>query len=369
MSDHRFLRLHTLQAGYGDCLVIEYGDHPEEQHLVIIDGGVANETTSTLTTFLNGLPKAHIELLVISHIDDDHIAGAIRLLSKKKLRTRIKDIWFNGSSQQGDRLEKLGFKSGDKLQQMLTNKSLKIPWNSKFGGADVVSDTSTKTTPLTLPLGASVTLLSPTVASLAALREEWAANRITHVSEDTVDTIEPESVAPGDLERMGASEVPAIDVDALLTTTYDEDRSASNGSSIAFLFSFGGASLLLAADAHAKVLLETASLLDGGLPHGIDVLKLPHHGSAANVTTELLKAFPTKTYVVSTNGNKHEHPHDLAIARIVAVAPGSKVLFNYPGAAYQRWHEFSINNSDKLAVDTTRTGRILTIQVAVPDKV
>ena len=366
MNEHRFLRLHTLQAGHGDCLAIEYGDGPKQQHVVVIDGGVAGETTPALKKLLNAWPDAQIELLIVSHIDDDHIAGAIRLLKDKGLRARIKDIWFNGATkQQGNELEKLGFKKGDKLEEMLADKSLKLPWNRTFSGADVVVDTSKVNKPVILPLDASITLLSPTVASLHALREAWAANSLLQEAEKTAETTETQNVAPAGLERMGAAVVPAIDVDALLKTTCDDDRSVANGSSIAFLFSFGGASLLLAADAHANVLLETASLLDGGLPRGVDVLKLPHHGSAANVTADLLKAFPTKIYVVSTNGNKHEHPDDLAIARIVDGAPGSKVLFNYPGAAYKRWLEFSTDNVEKLDVDTTRTGDVLKIEVDV----
>lgn len=362
MNEHRFLRLHTLQAGHGDCLVIEYGNSPKQQHVVVIDGGVAGETTPALKKLLNGWPDAQIELLVVSHVDDDHIAGAIRLLKDQKLRARIKDIWFNGAAkQQRNELEKLGFKKGDQLGEMLAEKSLKPRWNSAFGGADVVVEASKINKPFTLPLDARITLLSPTVASLYSLREAWAANSL--LQKKTVETTETQSPAPVGLEPMGTPVVPAINVDALLKTTCDEDRSVANGSSIAFLFSFGSASLLLAADAHANVLLETASLLDGGLPRSVDVLKLPHHGSAANVTADLLKAFPTKTYVVSTNGSKHEHPDDLAIARIVKGAPGSKVLFNYPGAAYKRWLEFSTDNTDKLAVGTTRIGSILKIEV------
>ncbi|MGR4872217.1 ComEC/Rec2 family competence protein [Variovorax sp. LARHSF232] len=363
MTQDRFLRLHTLQAGHGDCLVIEYGDDPKQQHVVVIDGGVAGETTPALKSLLKSWPDAQIDLLVVSHIDDDHIVGAIRLLKDTRLRRRIKDIWFNGAvEKEGAGLEGLGFKQGDKLEEMLADKALQLPWNRAFGGADVVVNASKVNQPIPLPLGASITLLSPTVDSLRALREAWAANAMQHEEEEEPPVAEPHSETPPGLERMGGGVLPAIDVDAILQTTCDEDHSIANGSSIAFLFSFGGASLLLAADAHANVLLETAALLDGGLPRSVEVLKLPHHGSAANVTADFLKAFPTEAYVISTNGNKHGHPNDLALARIVVGSPGSKVLFNYPGAAYKRWLDFSTDNLERLDVGTTRTG-ILEIDV------
>ena len=55
MTDNSFLRLHVLQAGYGDCLVVEYGHVQAEQHLIVIDGGVAGETTPTFMKLLNDL--------------------------------------------------------------------------------------------------------------------------------------------------------------------------------------------------------------------------------------------------------------------------------------------------------------------------
>lgn len=363
MTQDRFLRLHSLQAGHGDCLVIEYGDHPQQQHVVVIDGGVAGEAAPTLNKLLQGWPTAQIELLVVTHIDDDHIVGAVRLLKKKHLRERIKDIWFNGSvEKRAADLQGLGFKKGNELESMLIDEKLMLPWNASFGGADAVVNASNVNQRVSLPLGASITLLSPSVDSLRALRKAWEEGGPPQ--EGMAAASEPEPANPPGLERLGNGVLPPVDIDAILETTCLEDASIANGSSIAFLFNFGGAKLLLAADAHASVLLETAALLDGGLPHSVDVFKLPHHGSAANVTDDLLKAFPTKTYVVSTNGNKHGHPDDLALARIVVGAPGSQVMFNYPGDAYKRWLKFATDSYGRLSVGTTRT-KVLELEVKV----
>lgn len=364
MTQDRFLRLHTLQAGHGDCLVIEYGDDPKQQHVVIIDGGIAGETTPTLKQLLQGWPTAQVELLVVTHIDDDHIAGAVQLLKNKHLRDRIKDIWFNGSvERRAADLQDLGFKKGNELEAMLTDKKLKLPWNVSFAGADVVVNASRVNQTVSLPLGASITLLSPTADSLTALRKAWAENG---PPQEVAANAELEAAPLPGLERLGNGVLLPVDINATLKTTCPEDGSVANGSSIAFLFNFGGAALLLAADAHASVLLETAACLEGGLPHRVDVVKLPHHGSAANVTNDFLKAFPTTTYVVSTNGNKHGHPDDLALARIVVGAPGSQVLFNYPRDAYKRWLDFATDNRERLSIGTTRK-KILELEFKVTD--
>ena len=365
MTQDRFLRLHTLQAGHGDCLVIEYGNDPKQRHVVVIDGGVAGETVPTLKKLLESWPTAQIELLIVTHIDDDHIVGAVRLLKNKYLRERIKDIWFNGSvAKRAAGLQDLGFKQGNELEAILTDKQLMLPWNASFSGADAVVNASDVNQRVSLPLGATITLLSPTADSLRVLRKAWSEGR--QPQEEMAVAAELETASPSGLERLGSPVLPPVDIDAILKTTCPEDSSVANRSSIAFLFNFGGATLLLAADAHASVLLETAALLEGGLPRNVDIFKLPHHGSAANVTENLLKAFPTRIYVVSTNGNKHGHPDDLALARIVLGAPGSQVLFNYPGEAYKRWLNFATDNRERLSVGTTRT-KVLEIEVKVID--
>lgn len=365
MTDNGFLRLHVLQAGYGDCLVVEYGHDQTEQHLIVIDGGVAGETTPTLKKLLKDLPNAHIDLLVVSHVDDDHIVGAIRVLQDKKLRGRIKDIWFNGATERRVlALEGLGYKKGDKLEAMLADKSLGLPWNGAFGGADIAVDSTKPNLPVSLSLGATLTLLSPTTSSLRDLREAWASNTLK--PDDVDKTGEPQVVVPKGLEALGEDAAAPIDIDAILQATCNEDPSVTNGSSIAFLFTFGDTSVLLAADAHASVLLETSAKLEGGHPRAVDLMKLPHHGSAGNVTVDLLKAFPAQAYVVSSDGNRHGHPDDLAIARIVDTAPGSKVFFNYPGPAYKRWLEFSADDPARVDVRSTLT-RILTIELPLTD--
>lgn len=245
MSEHRFLRLHTLPAGYGDCLVIEYGNNPNQQHVVIVDGGVASEATPKLKKLLNSWPDAQIELLVVSHIDDDHISGAIKLLLQKTLAGRIKDIWFNGATyrpptQPSEVLEKLGFKKGNKLEELLSKETNKLPWNCKFNKSDIVVADPKNNQAVSLPLGAEITLLSPSVAALAALRKAWSIDGLQREENEPNEAAETEIEPMAGLERMGTSAIPSININEVLKTTIDEDESISNGSSIAFLFSFGG---------------------------------------------------------------------------------------------------------------------------------
>ena len=119
------------------------------------------------------------------------------------------------------------------------------------------------------------------------------------------------------------------------------DASVPNGSSIALLVEHHGASVLLGADAYGTVLasaLHGLARARGAQTLAVDALKLPHHGSQANVVTALLEAAPASHYLVSTNGDVFHHPDDAAMARVVLDAPtGSSLWFNYRTPRTERW--------------------------------
>jgi len=81
------LTLQMLPAGNGDCLWLEYGP-PEATRIVIIDGGV-RDTAGVLQRRIDaafrqrGSTSLDVELLVVTHIDNDHILGILELLAAR----------------------------------------------------------------------------------------------------------------------------------------------------------------------------------------------------------------------------------------------------------------------------------------------
>ena len=73
-------RIEMLPAAHGDCLWIEYGSG-STVHRILIDGGPAHAYPALRERILH-LPadERRFDLLVITHIDADHIEGIIRLL-------------------------------------------------------------------------------------------------------------------------------------------------------------------------------------------------------------------------------------------------------------------------------------------------
>lgn len=330
------LRLELLPAAHGDAIWIEYGDARAPRRIVI-DGGPAPTYQRGLRSRIAAMPDGdrRIDLLVVTHIDADHIDGAILLLQEaKRLGLRIGEIWFNAWPQ----LDKLGPETfqplqGEFLGGLITvDTAFRSVWNVRFGGGAVQVPESGELPVVELPDGARLTLLSPTARELRRLRARWAS---------AIREFSPGDVGEA-LRRLRerreyrAPESPAV----FAVRTYGDDRSVANGSSIAFLLEVEGKRLLLAADAHARVLtpaLERVARASGTARLRLDAVKLPHHGSMSNVTPELLSVIESERWLVSTSGAVFDHPDEETATLIAARQPRPAVfLCNYRAPSTER---------------------------------
>src|ERR1017187_10565785 len=88
--------LEMLPAGNGDAFWIEYG-HPDAPHRILIDGGVRG-THKHLRQRIGNLPDGdrRFDLIVLTHVDADHIAGLLAALEATDLDFNVCDFWMNG---------------------------------------------------------------------------------------------------------------------------------------------------------------------------------------------------------------------------------------------------------------------------------
>jgi len=329
-----WVEVHALAAEHGDCIVLNYGDGQAHFRLVV-DAGVVG-TADRIKRVLDTSGDAVWELLVVTHIDLDHIGGTLSLLSDKSIATRFKDIWFNGRQHLELGRESMAVTEGKQLTELLGREG--ISWNEAFGRDAVCLSADDAPVYKALAVSkAAITILSPSTNNLAKLRRLWDCweERGKQKAEKPVKAkiATPRLDAP-DVEVLSAVPLSIAD---LADTKTGTDSSATNGSSIAFIFEYAGMRILLGADAHADVLLKSAARL---LPETLnfDVFKLPHHGSSANVTKRLMQKLPARRYLLTTDGERHDtHPSDVAIARALTVTPDAELLFNYPNEAYVRW--------------------------------
>jgi beta-lactamase superfamily II metal-dependent hydrolase len=338
-----------LPARYGDSIWVEYGDD-DQTHRILIDGGTQG-TRTNIRELIEALPEEerHFELVVVTHIDRDHIEGILALLEEQDLCFTIDEIWFNSWRHLPENEEEeFGAIQGERLTGAILKH--KLSWNETFEGSAVVISDEFSLPVNVLPGGMELTLLSPYTEQLVDLRKKWEKevvekNKIPGFGEQLAEVDEDE-------EEFGV--LP--DVNALNDSPFKEDDAAANGSSIAFLASYGGSQVLFAGDAFPSIVLKSLNtLFDGKAP--IDLVKLSHHGSKGNTSPELIEKIDSKNYIISTNGSNYHHPDEETISRVIKRG-GSNVslYFNYLSNDNKVWNSPTLKAKHKYKAIYPDTG-------------
>lgn len=306
-------QLQVIQAEFGDCFIIRFGDEASPK-FVLVDGGPKGTYKNHLKSELGKIRNTggRIDLVVVSHVDDDHVYGVLELLvdlrdQQIKGNTKmleIKSLWHNAfdltldeNHEMAHELENLvqstGFgeqsyaiadlacysiKQGQQLNQIF--EAHKIPINLESKNKTVsVENMPNKITNGNL----SLRVVGPTEENLKELRKEWLEWLQTQ-------------------KRGEPTKNPFFEAMA--------DKSYTNTSSIMVLAEAEGKRILLAGDGRGDHLidgLKKTNLLNSKGELYVDILKLPHHGSINNVSKEFFDRIIARTYIISANG-KHGHP-------------------------------------------------------------
>jgi len=301
------LSLELLPAAHGDALWIEYGEATRLRR-VLIDGGPAHTYNDGLRRRIGRVPKGEcaLELAVVTHIDADHIDGALILLQElSALKVSVKELWFNGWTQlPKQERETYGPLQGEFLGGVIAlDDALNSAWNRRFEKGPVVVPEVGPLPEVHLADDARLTLLGPTPDALRRLRARWAS---------AIRDFSPGDAAEARRRLLERREYrPPATPAVFAARAFGDDRSPANGSSISMVFEHDGVSLLLAGDAHARTL--TATLARLALQRGVtrlhfDAVKLPHHGSMGNVNEDWLRLVESPCWLLSTNGDVFDHP-------------------------------------------------------------
>jgi hypothetical protein len=330
-----YFSLDVLRARQGDCLMLHYGTE-DRPRLMLIDGGPATVYAQSLEPRLQKLRAAReraglldtadplpIDVVLVSHIDDDHIRGILDLTGEQRrqgasLRLAVTSLWHNSFddllSTKPDELTSgfgtasilagadanlfAGVEIGDSEEEAaaqavlasvpqgrtLRDDAADLGWkpNHKFKGKLILA--APDAVPVDLN-GMSITVAGPMQKELQALQEmhdQWLRRRKT------------------DGTRPTASAMLAAFV----------DKSVPNLSSIVLLAECDGKTMLLTGDARGDKIIEglevSGRLAKDGTLH-VDILKVPHHGSDNNMETSFFERVTADHYVFSGNGD-HGNP-------------------------------------------------------------
>ena len=165
--------IHLLPALFGDSILIEYGKKTKPSY-ILIDGGPFYGFSKMMKGLKKAAPKLkELELLIVTHIDIDHIDGIVKLLNQKKLPFTIKEVWFNGYDEIKDlKSDILGTKQGEYSSLLIKEKGLKQNETFFKGKAVMVNDYN-KLPSFSLKGGMEITLLSPGKEGLVKLKNLW----------------------------------------------------------------------------------------------------------------------------------------------------------------------------------------------------
>ncbi|MBB6610476.1 MBL fold metallo-hydrolase [Pontibacter sp. Tf4] len=323
------LHVEVLKAYNGDSILISFEDLGGITRNIIIDGGVP-ETYGTQVfqgTLRETLEKIKskgqsIDLLIITHIDDDHIGGILSLYENEQYVSIIKSIWFNSgdiisnyfnTTLEPERSVKL-FPTGAGKTSVRQGTTLEEKLKSNSNWKQTITMTGDCDT--SIPC-CTIKVISPDENSLRKLNEKWEKEKPslkTSFSRDYDKTLDQF----WQLEQEGEK----IKLDA----------SVPNGSSIALLLEINGLSLLMLGDAHSTVVVEALKEL-GYSPSNklkLELIKLSHHGSKKNICKDLLQMVSCSKYVCSTDGTKHGLPNKSTFAKIIYYQESPVTLyFNY----------------------------------------
>lgn len=339
--------IHLLPASFGDSILIEYGDSSDPNY-ILIDGGPYFVFDEVIAQIKKVVPKMKkIDLLVITHIDIDHIDGIIVLLNQNEPPFEIGEIWFNGWNEITEaKTDLMGGKQGEYLSALI--KENELPHNTQFGkkGVCLIND---ETPPIiSLESGMEITLLSPTSEALADLAPDW---------ENVVKEVGNADVALARLKEDNRYDYDVSDIlgkleektiKELQLTTTRGDKSAANGSSIAFIANYEGKRCLFSGDAHSEKLERIIGNLvdyDSGERLKLDAWKLSHHGSRKSTLSKLMTKISCKTILISSDGKRYKHPDVETIAKIFKHnGPNLNLYFNYKTIYNEMWDDVDLQN-------------------------
>jgi metal-dependent hydrolase (beta-lactamase superfamily II) len=313
--------IRVLPASPGDCIVVTY-THENRVKNIIIDGGIGETYYGELKDVVKGIAerKEFVDLLVITHVDYDHIEGICRWFEDEEGdKSIVKKIWFNSGTIMKQYFE--GIPDSSREIQLVdvdnTKKSISqgISLENKInelGGAGikvVVAD------PEGIELdGIKIWVLSPNVKELSKLNVRW------EIEEDKN-------------KKMSAKKDYSNKMSDLVLNKFKEDASRVNRSSIALLLEHEGHRILLGGDAVPSVLIESLKAMGYDEKHKIqlDLFKVSHHGSKKNTSEELLKIIDCNNFVISSDASTHGLPNKECFARIISSRNGeANLYFNYP---------------------------------------
>lgn len=297
--------IELLKAKYGDGFFVTLS-YEGKEFIIMIDGGLST-TYKERRRSLDGLLKTklkqlngegkHIDLLVMTHVDMDHIGGILTWFEQDcPSADFVKRIWLNDDVKIDDNSD---------LNNNANHAASLIKILDEKGIAHESQFVAGKTIPFEWGL---IYMLAPNSTDHNAVAEKIAAN---------LDNKENNNYK--------------TDIKTLVAQDWTMDAcTPENDASMAFLLhTHDGENDLFLGDANIDTVMGSISLLKRfEKPLRCKWVKLSHHGSKNNFKPEFLELVTAENYVFSTNGDYYGHPDKEVVAQLIDKT-NATLWFNY----------------------------------------
>lgn len=387
----------TFHSGIGDCIFFLIKKE-EEQRVVMVDCGTFEVP---IKKYVQEKLAKKIDLLIVTHIDNDHIEGVKTMLNDPEIK--VGRIIFNCyqrnafgekrrlNKYQMERLsnieKEIGLIVGDIIENaehdvdapeamkglaatILGKPALKRAWDKDY----TVSGNE-----IDMAEWGKITFLSPTMNEIDNLDKDFRHVMFDELNVDqTLGKWDKKEELYEILLRYAMLQAPVSDelrekdasgadeLEERLTKAakepVDTDKiSTANKASLAFVWEKGEHKMLFMGDANPDIVVK--GLLEHykgtAFPVLFDAIKVSHHGSHYNTTTELMRHADSAHYFF-TGGLEGKRPSEEAIGRMALNAMPEGLTtrtfhFNYETTLVKELKENkALQEKYQFNVDTTK---------------
>lgn len=281
------LKVYAYDAGQGDCLHIRFFGKCGTYHNILVDSGTSRFGRDFIKLCCDIRHAGeHIDVLFITHTDADHLGGLLYAVNHKII-IQVDKIIINHP------------------KTLPTHSNIHTPLSASQANA-IVNCLADLNTHITHGLqGDTIELDGALIQILNPAQEQVETVFPAFVQNTPLGTIDDRNVS---LEELMERPLPG------------GDTSISNRVSIVFVLEYEGKRLLFTGDAWSCDLLKgiqnyAAVRKEKTFPIHFDMVKLPHHGSARNLSEEWPQVLWGKSYILCADGRRH--PSKQTIAKLL----------------------------------------------------
>lgn len=382
----------SFDAGIGDCNIIRIVKDEGEQYVIMVDCG---SYTEPLKEYLQNTLHNHIDLLIATHIDGDHIQGIATMLKEHKSLT-VGEIWYN-CYRRTEGAESIEFNDQQKAilkqiqkalpvefdainyreinatqgktltQTILCNEELKKVWKMEY--------ITCNTEDFDIPGGfGKIVFLAPQPEALKTIEDKFKGAFDKYFMQAWNESIENGEELQELLIRLvdayqdkfkgkqiSAPNKPIYDAEFVRKQAKEEnvDNSDTNCSSIAFMLECGEHRIAMLGDAFASTIEKAIDNKYKGQakPMECDAIKVSHHGSNGNSSKALFDRINSHKYFIP-GGKGEKYPTWGTFGRIAEIHKDEQeklIVFSHQCTITENMNGLNKEAKRELGVETIIT--------------